>query len=243
MIDPRLHIIDKRLYGIKRIIAVSGGKGGIGKSTVASVLALCLSKNGFKTGLLDLDLSGPSTHVILGAEGLYPLEDKGLIPPELHGIKYMSIIYFAGNNPSPLRGKDISNIIMELLTITLWGPLDFLILDMPPGISDSILDIIRLIKKMEFLIVTIPSRVAIGVMKKELKMLMELNLPVMGILENMKTKESSILSDEISDLNIPLLGSINLDQTIEDAIGDSDKLMETVFFRQLDRLFIEKIRG
>ncbi|MCX5813933.1 MAG: P-loop NTPase [Proteobacteria bacterium] len=242
MIDPRLHVIGKRLDGIKRIIAVSGGKGGIGKSTVASVLALCMAKNGYKTGLLDLDLSGPSTHVILGIEGAYPEEDKGLIPPEVKGIKYMSIIFFAGNNPSPLRGNDISNIIIELLTITIWGQLDVLILDMPPGISDSILDVIRLIKKMEFLVVTIPSKVAIGVMKKELKMLMELNIPVMGVLENMRTKESSMLSDEIKDLNVPLLGSINLDQTVEDATGDVDKLMETAFFKQLDILFIKRIK-
>jgi len=237
MIDPRLHVIGKRLEKIKKIIAVSGGKGGIGKSTVASVLALCMAKNGYKAGLLDLDLSGPSTHVILGIEGTYPEEDKGLIPPEVNGIKYMSIIYFAGNNPSPLRGNDISNIIIELLTITIWGQLDVLILDMPPGISDSILDVIRLIKKMEFLVVAVPSKVAIGVMKKELKILMELNIPVMGVLENMRRKESPLLSDMIDDLNIPILGSIDLDQAIEDATGNMDRLTETGFYKQLDRVF------
>jgi ATP-binding protein involved in chromosome partitioning len=242
MIDPRLHIISKRLGGIKRIIAVSGSKGGIGKSTVASALALCMAKNGCRTGLLDLDLSGPSTHVILGAEGLYPKEDKGLVPPEIHGIKYMSIIYFSGNNPSPLRGQDISNIIIELLTITIWGQLDVLILDMPPGISDSILDIIRLIKRMEFLVVTTPSKIAIDVMKKELRILVELNIPVIGILENMRTKEFSALPDKISDLSIPLLGSINLDESIEDAMGNADKLIKTVFFGQLEKLFIEQIK-
>ncbi len=240
MIDPRLHIIGKRLENIKKIIAVSGGKGGIGKSTVASVLALCMAKNGYRTGLLDLDLSGPSTHIILGIEGAYPEEDKGLIPPEIDGIKYMSIIYFAGNNPSPLRGSDISNIIIELLTITIWGQLDVLILDMPPGISDSILDVIRLIKKMEFLVVTIPSKVAIGVMIKELKILMELNIPVMGVLENMRKKESPLLSDMIDDLNIPILGTIDLDQAIEGATGNVDRLTETAFFRQLNDIFFKK---
>ncbi|MCX5806568.1 MAG: P-loop NTPase [Proteobacteria bacterium] len=242
MIDPRLHVISKRLEKIKKIIAVSGGKGGIGKSTVASVLALCMTKNGYKTGLLDLDLSGPSTHIILGIKGAYPEEDKGLIPPEIHGIKYMSIIYFAGNNPSPLRGSDISNIIIELLTITIWDQLDVLILDMPPGISDSILDVIRLIKKMNFLVVTIPSKVAIGVMKKEMKILMELNIPVMGVLENMRIKESPLLSDMMSDLNIPVLGTINFDQTIEDATGNMDKLIETDFYKQLDRIFNTRIK-
>jgi len=242
MIDPRLHIIGKRLENIKNIIAVSGGKGGIGKSTVVSVLALCMANNGYRTGLLDLDLSGPSTHIILGADGIYPDEDKGLIPPEIHGIKYMSIIYFAGNNPSPLRGADISNIIIELLTITIWGQLDVLILDMPPGISDSILDVIRLIKKMNFLVVTIPSKVAIGVMKKELKILTELNLPVMGILENMRIKESPLLSDMINDTDIPILGSIYLDHTIENATGYIDKLTETDFYKHLDKIFNARIK-
>jgi ATP-binding protein involved in chromosome partitioning len=241
MIDPRLHIIGRRLEKINKIIAVSGGKGGIGKSTVASILALSMAKNNYKVGLLDLDLSGPSTHVILGIEDVYPEEDRGLIPPEIQGIKYMSIIYFSGNNPSPLRGNDISNIIIELLTITIWGQLDVLILDMPPGISDSILDVIRLIKKMEFLIVTIPSKVAIEVMKKELMILMELNIPVMGILENMRRNESPLFSDMIRDLNIPMLGSISLDQTIEDATGDMNKLIETSFFMQLNKIFSERI--
>ncbi|MCK5023812.1 MAG: P-loop NTPase, partial [Candidatus Aenigmarchaeota archaeon] len=142
--DPRLEIIDRRLEKIKKIVAVSGGKGGIGKSSAASTLALMLSKAGHKVGLLDLDFSSPSTHVILGIEDLYPVEEKGIIPPEIYGIKYMSIIYYTGDNPSPLRGGDISNAIIELLAITRWEELDFLVIDMPPGIGDIALDTIRL---------------------------------------------------------------------------------------------------
>ena len=92
--DPRLNIIDKRLENIKRIVAVSGGKGGIGKSSVASILALCLSEK-YKVGLLDLDFYGPSSHVILGIKDVYPKEEKGIVPPEVHNIKFMSIIYYA----------------------------------------------------------------------------------------------------------------------------------------------------
>ncbi|MCK4321585.1 P-loop NTPase, partial [candidate division WOR-3 bacterium] len=150
--DPRLRIIDKRLKNIKTMIAISGGKGGIGKSLVASTLSLILSKLGYKVGLLDLDFCGPSTHIVLGIRGIYPKEEKGIIPPEIYGIKFMSIIYYAGDNPSPLRGIDISNAIIELLAITRWGPLDFLIIDVPPGIGDTTLDIIRLMKKTGFLI-------------------------------------------------------------------------------------------
>ena len=153
-----MNIIDKRLENIKRLIAVGGGKGGIGKSLTASTLALTLSKLGYKVGLLDLDFCGPSTHIILGIKGIYPKEEKGIIPPEIYGIRFMSIIYYAGDNPSPLRGTDISNAIIELLAITQWGELDFLIIDMPPGIGDPILDTIRLIKRVNFLIITTQSR-------------------------------------------------------------------------------------
>ncbi len=141
--DPRLNIIDKRLDGIKKLIAVSGGKGGIGKSLTASVLALTLSRLGYEVGLLDLDLSAPSTHVILGIEGLYPEEEKGIVPSEVHHVKFMSIVYFTGDNPAPLRGIDISNAMLELLVVTRWGALDFLIVDMPPGVGDAMMDVIR----------------------------------------------------------------------------------------------------
>jgi ATP-binding protein involved in chromosome partitioning len=233
MIDPRLSIIKKRLENITRIVAVSGSKGGIGKSTVASALALALAEKGKRVGLLDLDLSGPSTHIILGVEGLFPEEDKGLIPPVVHGIKFMSIVYFIGNNPSPLRGNDISNIIIELLTITLWGSLDVLVLDMPPGISDSILDVIRFIGRMEFLVVTTQSKVAVEVTKKELKILRELNIPILGMIENMATREGSSLHKEVESLHIPILGSIKFDAELEDAIGDAQRLSRTGFMKSL----------
>jgi ATP-binding protein involved in chromosome partitioning len=236
MIDPRLGIINKRLENVKRIIAVSGGKWGIGKSSIASITALCLSKKGYKVGLLDLDFSGPSSHVILGIEGVYPEEKKGIVPPEVYGIRFMSIIYFAGNNPSPLRGNDVSNAIVELLAITLWDSLDVLIMDMPPGIGDAILDVIRLIKRMEFLIVTTQSKVATEVMKKEVKMLKELGIPIVGVLENMRIRELSSVEKEIEHFKIPMLGAIDFDTTFEDTIGDVDKILESGFAKQLQKI-------
>lgn len=231
--DPRLHIIDKRLQGIKRIIAVSGGKGGTGKSSVASVLALTLAKEGYRTGLLDLDFGGPSAHVILGVEGLFPEEDKGLIPPDVSGIRFMSIIYFTGDNPAPLRGKEISNAIIELLAVTLWGELDFLIIDMPPGMADTALDAIRLIKRMEFILVTTPSRLATEVTKRELAILQELHLPVLGLIENMLTGQHAGTAGKVAGGRTAFLGSIDFDSTLEHAIGDIDKLLQTGFAKQL----------
>jgi len=230
--DPRLNIIDERLKDIKRIIAVSGGKGGIGKSSVASCLALALSKRGYKVGLLDMDFCGPSDHVILGIKEVYPEEEKGVIPPEIYGIKFMSIIYYAGDNPSPLRGNDISNALIEILSVTLWGDLDFLIIDMPPGIGDAILDVIRLIKKTEFLVVTTPSKVALETVKKVVKMLKELNIHIMGVIENMKTGESET-KKEMEKMGIPFLGEIYYDKDFENSLGNIEKLQKTEFMRDI----------
>jgi ATP-binding protein involved in chromosome partitioning len=236
MMDPRLTIINKRFQHVKKIIAVSGGKGGIGKSQTAASLALCLARHNHRTGLLDLDFCGPSTHVILGIEGIYPVEEKGILPPDFNGISFMSIIYYTGNRPSPLRGGEISNAIIEILAITRWEELDYLIIDMPPGTGDPVLDVIRLIKRVEFLLVTTPSKVAHEVLKRELKVLKELEIPVIGILENMKTRERPPAVENLRNLQVPFLGSIDFDHDLEDALGSTEKLLRTNFARQLDQI-------
>jgi len=227
VLDPRLSIIDTRLAGIKRLIAISGGKGGIGKSLISSLLALTLSRQGYRVGLLDLDLSAPSTHVILGIEDVYPREEKGIVPPEVHGIAFMSIVYFAGDAPTPLRGTDISNALLELLAITQWGSLDFLIVDMPPGIGDASMDVIRWLRKAEFLVVTTASKVTLETVKKVIKMLKELNMPIIGVIENMKLKDSSVVNEALKAFGVPLLGAIEFDLKLEDSIGDANRLLES----------------
>ena len=233
-IDVRTSIIDKRLQKIKRIIAVASGKGGVGKSLVASTLALNLVERGHKVGLLDLDLYGPSSHIILGVKDVFPDEEKGIIPPKIHGIQFMSIVYFTEDKPSAFRGIDITNIIIELLAITQWGTLDYLIIDMPPGIGDETLDVIRFIKKSEFLVVTTPSKVAMGAVSKLLKILKELKIPIIGVLENMRMTDSSIIEDAIIKINIPFIGSIFFDENLEDALGDGDLLLKTKFMEELN---------
>lgn len=239
--DPRLNIINNRLANVERIIAVSGGKGGIGKSLTASTLALSLARKGYRVGLFDLDFCGPSDHVILGIEGVYPEEEKGIIPPEVYGLRFMSIIYFSGGSPTPLRGSEVSNAIIEMLAITLWGSLDFLILDLPPGTGDPILDIIRLIKKVEFLVITTPSRVALAVAKKELQILRELGISITGVIENMKIREHSTVAEEVGNFGVPVLGSVDFDDNLEDSLGEAHKLLETDFARQLERIIYNKI--
>ena len=239
--DPRLSVIDKRLLKIKKIVAVASGKGGVGKSMVASSLALNLAKKGNKVGLLDLDLYGPSSHIILGVKNYkFPEEEKGIIPPKIDDINFISIVYYTEDKPSPFRGIDISNIIIEILAITQWGELDFLIIDMPPGIGDETLDVIRLVKRSEFLIVTTPSIVSMGAVNKLLRILKELNLPIIGIIENMKMKNSNIVKDSILDLNLDYLGSISFDHNIEESIGKTAKLLKTDFMKDFDKI-INKI--
>ena len=161
MVDPRTTVISDRLKAITRIIAVSSGKGGVGKSMVATTLALSLARRGCSVGLFDLDFTSPSTHLILGAEKAQPKEDKGIIPPEVKGLIYMSLIYYSRDRAAPLRGADVSNALIELLSVTQWGKLDYMIIDMPPGIGDAVLDLLRLVKRIEFLIVTTPSLLAL----------------------------------------------------------------------------------
>jgi len=234
--DPRLNIIDKRLAGIKRIIAVSGGKGGIGKSLTASVLALTLSRLGFRVGLLDLDLSAPSTHVILGTEGLYPEEEKGLVPPVIHSIEFMSIVYFTGDNPVPLRGIDVSNAMLELIAVTRWGSLDFLIVDMPPGIGDATMDVIRWMKRAEFLVMATASKVALETVKKLIKMLRVLNVPIIGVIENMKRGDSRLVTEGLKEFDVPFLAVIPFDEKIEDSIGDVNNLLKSDFAAKMKEI-------
>ncbi|MDD4238146.1 MAG: P-loop NTPase [Desulfotomaculaceae bacterium] len=234
--DPRLNIINKRLENIKRVIAVSGGKGGIGKSQTAAALAQYLSMQNYRVGLLDLDFCGPSSHLILGIDDVFPEEDMGILPPLVGGIHFMSITFFSGGQPAPLRGGEISNAIIEILAITRWGPLDFLIIDMPPGTGDPTLDVIRLMERVEFLLVTTPSRVAQEVMKKELSVLRELHIPVIGVLENMKIKNNSPTEEVLAGLQVPFLGSIDFDEDLEDALGNTDKLLATGFVKQLGQI-------
>jgi ATP-binding protein involved in chromosome partitioning len=238
MIDPRVNVIDRRLSGVKRIVAVSSGKGGVGKSMVATTLALTLKHEGCKVGLFDLDFTSPSTHIILNAKVTVPQEDKGIVPPVVNGLEYMSLVYFVGEKPAPLRGADVSNALIELLAITQWGSLDFLVIDMPPGIGDVILDLLRLIHRVEFLIVTTSSLLAFETVKKQVALLCELKAPIIGVVENMKQTQSSI-ETETKKIGLRFLGEISYDPTVEAAIGDEAKLLGTSVGRTLKRV-VEK---
>jgi ATP-binding protein involved in chromosome partitioning len=235
--DPRTSIIHERLRKIQRIIAVSSGKGGVGKSLVATTLALELSGEGAKVGLFDIDFTSPTTHIILGLSNqLQPKEDKGLIPPRVYDFEYMSLVYFTNDKPAPLRGEDTSNALIELLAVTRWSNVDYLVVDMPPGIGDAVLDLIRLVKNIEFLIVTTPSQLAFETVRKLADLLRELRVPIIGVVENMKTSEKDGIESKIKQLNLPCLAEISFDPSVERAIGKPSMLLRTAIGQQMKKV-------
>jgi ATP-binding protein involved in chromosome partitioning len=234
--DPRTTVINQRLSQTGRIIAVTSGKGGVGKSLVATTLALELTQRGYKVGLFDLDFTSPSTHLIMGAKNVQPKENKGIIPPFVKGLAYMSLIHFSGDQAAPLRGADVSNALIELLAVTQWGELDFLVLDMPPGIGDAVLDLVRLVKRIEFLIVTTPSRLAFETVKKQVQLLQDLKVPIIGVVENMKMNEAENIERETEKLGLKLLVGIPYDWQLEDAIGDLTKLHVTEIAKKISEV-------
>jgi ATP-binding protein involved in chromosome partitioning len=240
-LDPRTTVINERLSRIGRIIAVSSGKGGVGKSLVATSLALTLSRRDCKVGLFDLDFTSPSTHLIMGVKNVQPEEDKGIVPPVVKNLAYMSLVHFSGDQATPLRGADVSNALIELLAVTQWGKLDFLVIDMPPGIGDAVLDLVRLVKRIEFLIVTTPSLLAFETVKKQVCLLQELKVPIIGLVENMKRDQAKDIKQKTERLGVRFLAEIPFDPEVEEAIGDVTKLLDTTLAQRIRELSANKI--
>ncbi|MHA1505972.1 MAG: ATP-binding protein [Candidatus Asgardarchaeia archaeon] len=235
--DPRIVMIDKRLKGVKRIIPVVSGKGGVGKSLIASASSLILNKRGFKVGLLDLDFYGPTSHVVLGVDDYtFPEEDYGILPRNVNGIDFMSLVFYAKNRPIPFRGSDVSNAMIELLTVTRWNDLDFLIIDMPPGMGEEVLDMIRLVRRGEFLVVTTPSKMAIETVKRLLILLKEVGVKILGVLENMRFKDNELVIDCAKSMGVPYLGSITFDFELEESIGNVEKMSKSKFWGELSKI-------
>jgi ATP-binding protein involved in chromosome partitioning len=231
MIDPRSSIIKKRLAGVKRIIAVTGWKGGIGKSSIASVLALLLGRKGHRTALLDLDFTGASDHIILGINDAHYTEETGLNPPLACGITFMSMSFFSQGRAVPLRGNDVSQAALELLAVTQWGEQDFLVVDMPPGIGDASLDLVRWIKRAELLAVTTPAVLAVETLRRSLTLFERLDVPLLGIIENLGTGAPSPFSNHAK-----FLGAIRRDPDLEATTGQPELILKTRFAEDLGRI-------
>lgn len=238
------------LSGVKNIIAVVSGKGGVGKSTVASNLALALADNGAKVGLMDADIYGPSIHIMFGVRGERPMmkevkgadddpasQSKGMIVPlERYGIKLMSIGLLVDEKQAVVwRGPMVSSAIRQFVTDVDWGDLDYLVIDMPPGTGDIHLTIVQTVPVTGVIVVTTPQLVALADAKKGIAMFNQaaIKVPVIGLVENMSYFTPKELPDNkyyifgkdggknlAEEFDVPFLGQIPLVQSIREG-GDS----------------------
>jgi ATP-binding protein involved in chromosome partitioning len=240
--DPRVVSIDKRLAPVARIVAVTGGKGGIGKSLVSSTLAVSLAARGVKVGLFDLDLTSPCDHLFLGTEQQFPSEEFGIDPRVHHGVAFMSIATFSGETPAPLRGDDFTNALVELLAITRWPELDVLLIDMPPGLSNATLDVMRWMPRAESLLVTTPSKIVVETVRRLLGLLTEQERPILGVLENMRRNGEGDASRKLAEESgVPFLGVAPFDPEVETAIGVPDRLARTRLAGALDAALASRL--
>ncbi len=219
------------LPGIANIIAVASGKGGVGKSTTAANLALALSLQGARVGLLDADIYGPSQPLMMGLAGQRPrmTAEKKLIPPSAHGVVVMSIGFLIDESqPMVWRGPMVTQALTQLLGDTLWGELDYLIVDLPPGTGDTQLTLAQRVPVSGVVIVTTPQEIALLDARKGLQMFKKVEVPVLGLIENMSSHicaqcghEDAIFGEgggqRLADqFDVPMLGSLPLQTTIRE---------------------------
>ena len=231
----------KVLSGVKNIIAVSSGKGGVGKSTVASNLSVALAAQGYKVGLLDADIHGPSMPKMFAEENFRPIlvDVNGrdcIAPLEKYGVKMLSIGFFVEpENAVVWRGSLASNALKQLLTDGNWGELDYMLIDLPPGTSDIHLTLVQTVDLTGAIVVTTPQPVALADARKGVNMFQneKIGVPILGIIENMAWFTPAELPENkyyifgenggkqlAEELNVPLLGQIPIVQSIREG-GDN----------------------
>jgi len=245
--DPREAIIKYRLKTIRYVIPVMSYKGGVGKTIVSSLLALSLSDLGYRVGLLDLDFTNPSLHRVLGVDptATKPREEKGVVPPEVDRVSFMSLAYYIGENPAPFRGKELYEIYREIFSITIWGEKDFLVIDHPPGLSDISLDTINLIGKYSRpLIVSSVSKLAITPTINLVNLLREVGVDPLGVVINMYRDDSEIsreVEESFRRSGVELLGRIRYDLSVERFIGSLNNLRSSLVYRDVREVIINEV--
>lgn len=225
-----------RIEGVRNVIAVASGKGGVGKSTVAANLALALAKNGARTGLCDCDIYGPSVAMMFGSsERPYADENDRIVPIERYGVRLMSMGFLLDDNaPAVLRGPMVTRYTQQFLRQVAWGELDYLILDMPPGTGDIQLTVVQTVALAGAIVVTTPQEVALADARKAATMFAKTSVEVLGIVENMSYflcpgdgKAYDIFGTgggerEAARLGVPLLGRIPIEPSVREA-GDKGR--------------------
>jgi ATP-binding protein involved in chromosome partitioning len=252
--DPLFERAKSKIEKVGKVTLVASGKGGVGKSVVSSSIALVSAKKGLKTGLLDLDVHGPSIPKIFGFNGEIVAGKEGLIPPTLNGVKIMSFGFMIGENPLPLKGEDKRSALSLLLAITDWGELDHLVIDMPPGTGDETIFCIRALKsaKANALIVTTPSSLSLSVVSRLVELLRGEGINLLGLVENMAYFRcnnelirpfGSIDEGFLSKYGLRVLESLPIDPLIEENIKSGRLLESSGEFRSKIESLFDKIVG
>ena len=220
------------LPGVSKIIAIGSGKGGVGKTTVAVNLAIALSKLGKRVGLIDADIYGPNVPLMMGSNQQPKVNGQMIEPNVTHGIKTISIGYISpGDKPLVMRGPMLHQIIRQFLQQVEWGELDYLIVDLPPGTGDVVISLVQTVPLTGAVVVSTPSDVSLEDARKAREMFAQVNVEVLGIVENMSHFTCPHCQHEIDifsrggaermakQFNVPFLGSIELVPAIREG-GD-----------------------
>ncbi|HEY9387594.1 MAG TPA: Mrp/NBP35 family ATP-binding protein [Nitrososphaeraceae archaeon] len=224
VMEGRAISMDELMPTVKNIIAIASGKGGVGKTTISVNLALALAKTGAHVGLLDADIYGPSVPLMLGVKDTPQVFNNKIRPLSIEGVKVISMGFFYEQSQQAgiYRGPIVSGIVKQFLTDVEWGSLDYLIIDLPPGTGDAPLTLAQTIPITGILIVTTPQEVAMNVAVKSLGMFNKLNVPIVGVIENMSYLQCPNCNEHINifgkgggqkisdDFKIPFLGEIPL---------------------------------
>ena len=256
------------LENVKNIIAVSSGKGGVGKSTISCNLAISLAALGYKVGLLDADIHGPSIPKMFGVESAHPevkeVDGRHIITPiEKYGVKILSIGFFVDPSQALVwRGAVSSNALKQLITDADWGELDFFVMDLPPGTGDIHLTLVQTMGISGAIVVTTPQEVALADARKGVNMFTgdKVNVPVLGIVENMAWFTPAELPENkyyifgkeggkrlAEELNVPLLGQIPLVQSIREGgdagrpISVDDNSILSLSFKELAQNVVDRV--
>lgn len=227
------------MKGVKNIIAVGSGKGGVGKSTVAVNLACGMARVGAKVGLLDADIYGPTVPLMMGKGAAIEVgPDQKIIPAEAHGIKFMSMGFFApGDQPLLWRGPMVHRALTQSLFDVLWGDLDYLFIDLPPGTGDAHLTLVQSVSVTGAVLVSTPQDVGLTISMKTYKMLEQANVAILGLVENMSSFVCSHcgqtenifghggVAKAARDLKAPFLGEIPLDTRIREQADKGEPII------------------
>jgi ATP-binding protein involved in chromosome partitioning len=244
------------LSGVKRVIAVASGKGGVGKSTVSVNLALAFKAKGLSVGLLDADIYGPSMPVMLGTDQKPVMEGDKMLPIEVYGLKTMSIGYLAGGKQAMIwRGPMVMGALGQMLSDVAWGDLDVMVVDLPPGTGDAQLTLVQRAPLSGAVIVSTPQEVALADARRGIQMFERTEVPILGVIENMsyfETPDGERLPifghggarKTAEDFDVPFLGEIPLDMKIREhadkgtpiVVAEPESFQAKVFLEIADQL-------